>query len=311
MTAKEVSSTALVPAGQAAQMTLGDMRNYGELFAQSGFFEGRTPAQCAVLVMAGHEIGVPPFAAMNGIYMIKGRPFVGAQILAAKIKASGRYDYRVEVSTEDVCTIAYVRLPNGEIIGKSTYTFAMATKARLTGSDTYQKHTADMLYARAMTRGAKRFCPDVINGLDIAVDEPQPEREPVNVTPAEVAAYVRRDDTPLGQEPMPETIEAAIDALAEVVPGVVVTETQPAPQVQQPPRTGKKAASVQTPAWRDAADALAVEVPYYQDSTGHPSYYHMLGAAVKLGFEAVTPANLSEVIAALRQYAQAQADATA
>lgn len=311
MTTQELTIT------QQPGMTLAEMRSYGEILAQSGFFEGRNAAQCAVLVMAGQEIGVPPFAAMNGIYMIKGRPFVGAHILAAKVKASGRYDYRVKRLDETECTLVFLRAATGEVIGESTYTFQMAVKAGIAGKDTYRQHASDMLYARAMTRGAKRYCPDVINGLDIAVDEAQTEPERAVLPPMTQEQRVNLLRGPEGgdvidavpgvpAEPMPETMEEAIDRLQGEAP------MQPA---QQPAANGKaKPARVSVPGkdWNATAEALAARVPYFAiKETGKPDYYHLVGAAGNLGFQSITVDNLADVIVALEQYASEKADAQA
>ena len=62
--------------------------------------------------------------------------------------------------------------------------------------------------------------------------------------------------------------------------------------------------------WTEAAKALAQRVPYYQKGD-KPDFYHMTGAVGKLGFEAITDANLADVIAKLEEYANAQANQAA
>lgn len=166
-----MSSTEIVVRPQAL-LSLAEIKEVAALFAASGLFEGRSPAQAAVQIMAGQELGVPAFAAMNGIYIIKGRTFVGAHLLAARIKASGKYDYRVITLNDTACEIDFIDVRTGQVVGRSTYTMGDAAKAGTTRNPTWNTHQQDMLYASAMRKGAKRYCPDVVNGLDIAEGEP-------------------------------------------------------------------------------------------------------------------------------------------
>ncbi len=68
--------------------------NMGEVFANSGYFaDANEQAQAVVKMLAGQEMGVGPFASMSGIHIIKGKPEVGAHLLAGIIKRSGKYEY--------------------------------------------------------------------------------------------------------------------------------------------------------------------------------------------------------------------------
>lgn len=60
-------------------------------------------------------------------------------------------------------------------------------------------------------------------------------------------------------------------------------------------------------AWKEAALALAHEVPYYTKA-GQVDWFHLTGAAHKLGYAEITDANLQDVIAALRDYAAANTE---
>ena len=75
-----------------------------------------------------------------------------------------------------------------------------------------------------------------------------------------------------------------------------------APKAKPPATPRAKAASVRCAGWGDAAKALAAEVPYYQKA-GQVDFYHLTGAAAKLGHEEINDGNLADVLADLRQYA--------
>ncbi len=68
----------------------------GNAFVKSGFFQDtRDLSQAIVKILAGREFGFGPFSSMTGVYIIQGRPYLAANLMAAAVKRSGRYDYRV------------------------------------------------------------------------------------------------------------------------------------------------------------------------------------------------------------------------
>jgi hypothetical protein len=137
-----------------------DAQSLGELLAASGYFtDARGAAQAAVKVMAGQELGFGPIASMTGIYIVKGRVTLSANLMAAAIKRQRpRYDYRVREHTAEFCSIEF--LQDGEHLGESTYSMQDAQAAGLASSETWKKHPRNMLFARALSNGAKWYCPD-------------------------------------------------------------------------------------------------------------------------------------------------------
>ena len=103
---------------------------------------------------------------MNGVYIIQGRPSFGANMMAAAVKASGRYNYRVVEMSDEVCEIAFIE--NGQECGRSKFTIADAKKA---GTKNLDKFPRNMLFARAMSNGVRWYCPDVMNGSAIYTPE--------------------------------------------------------------------------------------------------------------------------------------------
>ena len=145
---------------QIVKSSLTEIMSIGKAFAESGMFPDiKTAAQAVVKIQAGSEMGIPPFAAMSGIHIIQGKPTVGAGLMAANVKGSGKYDYRVTESTEKVCSIDFFQ--GKEKIGNSTFTIEDAKKAQTKNLDKFPKN---MLFARAISNGVKWFCPDIFNG---------------------------------------------------------------------------------------------------------------------------------------------------
>jgi hypothetical protein len=137
-----------------------DMMNISKAFYESGMFTDiKSAAQAMVKISAGAEMGIPPFAAMSGIHIIQGKPTIGAGLMAANVKASNKYDYKVVEQSEKVCSIDFYK--GKELLGNSTFTYEDAKKA---GTKNLDKFPKNMLFARAMSNGVKWFCPDVFSG---------------------------------------------------------------------------------------------------------------------------------------------------
>jgi hypothetical protein len=149
---------------ETAIVPLNDTLQLGKVLAESGFFaDSRSASQAVVKVLAGREIGFGPVASMTGINIIQGRVSLSANIMAAAVKRSGRYNFRVREMTEAVCKIEFFER-NGdkwESIGVSAFT---DTDARKAGTKNMDKYPRNMLYARAMSNGVRWYCPDVTGG---------------------------------------------------------------------------------------------------------------------------------------------------
>jgi hypothetical protein len=206
-------------------VSLSDTMQIGKVMAESGFFQdSKGMAQAVVKILAGQELGLPPFAAMTGIHLINGRPSIGANLMAATIKKSGRYDYKVATLTETLCEIVF--LERGQEIGRSKFSLDDARKA---GTKNLDKFPRNMLFARAISNGVKWFCPDTFGGAPV-------------YTPEELGADVNEDGDIVqgsytapepqpngnGHEPASTPIDTAesekwavlapdLDALAEVI----------------------------------------------------------------------------------------------
>jgi hypothetical protein len=133
---------------------------------KSGYFKDVTSqAQAIVKVMAGAELGLPPFASMSGINIIQGKPVLGANVLATLTKNDPRYDYKVKISTNLVCTLTW--LENSKVVGESSFTIEEAKTAGLAEKDNWRKYPSDMLFARAISRGARRYAPGIFGGSPV------------------------------------------------------------------------------------------------------------------------------------------------
>lgn len=174
---------------------LSTIERTGRMLAASGYFDAKGEgaqaiAMMATKILAGREIGIGPFAAVNGIHIIQGKPSIGANLLASAVKGSNRYDYRVREMTDKVCRIEFFERVGGKLesLGISEFTADDARKAQTKNMDKFPKN---MLFARAMSNGVRFYTPDVFNGNAVYVPEElgadvDAEGNVVEVTPRRV-----------------------------------------------------------------------------------------------------------------------------
>ena len=200
MTTAIVKATTTEQRGLEVQ-NLTDLRALGDLLARSGYFrDARDAAQAAVKVQAGLEIGVQPIQAMTGIHIVEGKPTMSSTLIASLIKRSGRYNYRIVKHDDNECAIAFFE--NGQQIGVSTFTWADAERAGVTRNPTWGKYRRNMLFARAISNGARWHTPDVFGGAVYTAEE--------------LGAEVNGDGEPVALKapaPVAQVIEAPVEKL--------------------------------------------------------------------------------------------------
>ena len=107
---------------------------------------------------------------MTGIHIIKGKPAIGANLIAAAIKRSGRSNYRIKRHDMTICEIEFLER-NGdkwEAVGLSTFTIEDARKA---GTQNLDRFPRNMLFARAISNGARWYTPDIFGGAPVYTPE--------------------------------------------------------------------------------------------------------------------------------------------
>lgn len=135
----------------------------GEIFAKSGMFTDiKSATQAVVKIMAGKELGMTPFQSMSSIYIVNGRLSLTSQAMSSLIKKTKKYDYKVVKLDETECSIDFYS--SEEKVGNSMFTFKDAVKAGLVNKDVWKSYPKNMLFARALSNGARFYCPDAICG---------------------------------------------------------------------------------------------------------------------------------------------------
>lgn len=195
-----------------------DTLRVAKAMAASGFFKDTAGvAQAVVKILAGRELGFGPVAAMTGVYIVEGKVTLSANLMAAAIKRSGRYTYRVRELSNEACRIEFFE--RSESVGVSEFTMADARLAKLAGKNTWQSYPRNLLFARAMSNGARFFCADVFGG---PIYTPEELGAPVDADGEVIGRPALAVVTPIADAPEPEpasrapAIAASFDAaLAE------------------------------------------------------------------------------------------------
>ena len=200
-----------------------DPMTIARVFRASGMFPDiQSEAAAATKVIIGRGLGLTDYDAMSGLHIIKGKAVLAANLMAAAIKRSGKYDYRVTEHTDAVCTIDFYG--GGVKIGSTSFSIEDAKRAGL-GGDNWRKYARAMLFARCISMGYRTHCPDALGAAPVYV-EAHGETEILDNAPATPAAPAkparqmtkeeRRADTEALLSPTPKALPPAAAAEPEI-----------------------------------------------------------------------------------------------
>jgi hypothetical protein len=187
-----------------------------KLFAESGMFpDSKSMSQCFVKIMAGREWGINPFSAMQNINIIQGKPAMSGALISSLIKKSGKYNYKVHEHTNKNCRIEFFE--EGKSVGESVFGEVQATiittrengqTIRLIDKYNYKSYPEAMYFNRALTKGARMYCPDVFDGSIYVPEEltgiekqVQGESEHVSAPQSNVGTITHATTPPQASEP--------------------------------------------------------------------------------------------------------------
>ncbi len=174
-----------------------------------------TVEEAAIKMMYGQELGLGPMFSLRHVYVVQGTPALSAGLVGALIQKSGYY-WKVSEHTDEVCEIEFYTADN-ELIGVSKFTMEDAKTAGLVRSGSgWSKYPRNMLYARALTNGARWYTPAVFNGPIYTPEELRDST--IEETPASSwsgggatkASPVPAPSIPAGRTPYPADREQAI-----------------------------------------------------------------------------------------------------
>jgi hypothetical protein len=180
------------------------------------------PADVLAIMLYGQDLGMSPMQALQGIYVVKGKPQLSSQTWTALARRAGHKVRQIE-STAERCVIEITTKDDPEHPHRETYTIQDAATAKLVtikedGSLCarsqkgeplpWETNPKTMLRNRAISNGAKLACPEVALGFAIEGDYDYiPDEVAVEVIPPETVA--------------PEAVVVEPEKLAEEVTSLV------------------------------------------------------------------------------------------
>lgn len=152
-------------------MTRDDLKWWAEVYWSSGALDGdkvRAQAQCIICMAKAQSLGLDPHAGVDGFVFMRGKFSMSAALMAAVVDRHPEFSYRVKTKTNQECKIEFLR--GKESIGVASFDMGDAKKAGL-GGNMYNKYPREMLWARAMSQGAKHYCAAAFGGAVYTPDE--------------------------------------------------------------------------------------------------------------------------------------------
>lgn len=159
-------------------------------------------------MIVGAELGLGPGASARGLYFVKGRIGMSADLMAGLARDEG-WDFEIEHSDPPGkwCSITATREKSQPY--KFKYTIEMAQAAGLSGAN-WKNYPWDMLYARGMAHVARKVAPARLLGLYTRDELMHIEPEDAQIIDVDTAALPASDPT----APIDKT-EASRDPLLE------------------------------------------------------------------------------------------------
>lgn len=203
-------------------------------------YRGR-PQEAAAAIVAGHEMGLSPMAALRSIDIIGGTPAIRAVALRAQVQSAGHEIWVVE-STSTRCVVKG-RRKNSDKVETSDWPIARAQALGLTSKDNWRKQPTSMLLARATSEIARLIASDALLGIPYTVEE-LTDSEPVQPDVAQpVKRSTRKKRRTIEDPPVQESSDWAALPSEETTPKPVKEpESKPEPESvkaeSKPQKTG-------------------------------------------------------------------------
>lgn len=171
------------------------------------------PDDITAAILAGHELGLQPMAALRSMDIIFGTPALRAHAMRGLVQSHGHEVELVESSAEH-CVMRGRRKGAGRW-QEVRWDLSRAQAMGLAGKDQWKKQPQTMLIARATGEVCRLIASDVLHAMPYAVEE------------------IERDDTKPGTE-VPRMPGSTVADLIGVPPAVTAEPDEDWPPAAQP-----------------------------------------------------------------------------
>jgi len=179
------------------------------------------PSDVSMVLIRGAEMGLSAMTALQNLVVIKGKITISADLLRARCQAHPACEMFEVVEADDQRATVRVRKAGWSEPLEVSFTIEEAKRAGLAGKDNWKNYTQDMLVARATSRAARRFFPDVTAGAytteEVRDIDDTPRRVEVKPTGSRAEQLAQMAATP--------------SPTADVVEAEVVDQEEPEPEL--------------------------------------------------------------------------------
>ena len=142
------------------------------------------PADLAIAISMGNEVGLHWTHAIQSMAVINGRPSLWGDGALAVVMAHPAFEWINENDCTDQMGVTIIKR-RGMPERRYEFTLEMARGAGLLGKDTYKQHQGRMLQRRARARCMADTFPDALKGIGLADDLQTPPEKDIGGGPAE------------------------------------------------------------------------------------------------------------------------------
>lgn len=190
-----------------------EMGRLAKILVASRMFAIESHEQAAVIMMTGASLGLSVVAAMRGVHVIKGKPVLAADLMAAVVLGSGTCRYLTVIESTDQQCIMETHREGAPKPVRMPFTIKDAQRLGVSGNDNWRKSPDAMLRARATARLCRAVYPDLLFGVYVhgELDEHDEPREVSTVDVSDRLAQLAADPAPLIQQPEPAPEPAPVE----------------------------------------------------------------------------------------------------
>jgi hypothetical protein len=123
------------------------------------------PGDVLLILLTGAELGMGPTAALRGVYVVKGRPCISAQMMVGLCQNSPACEYFTLVESTATSATYETKRKGAPKPTTLTWTLEQAKAAGLLSNGTWKAYPAEMLRARCASALARAVYPGEILGL--------------------------------------------------------------------------------------------------------------------------------------------------
>lgn len=179
------------------------------------------PANVLLAVETGRALGISPVEAINKINIIKGKPTISPELMAALVRRAG---HKVRVSATDTrAEVTIIRADDPDFVPDPVvWTIEKAKRAGIANRDQWSRYPSAMLRSRALSEACRMWASDALAGVTYTPEEmhaaaaldheaPAPAPAPAAAAPEGDVIDVEEEADPAAPAtPLDQALHAAI-----------------------------------------------------------------------------------------------------